>query len=72
MTCVVCNIKHVEEAENTLKTRCSGHECNIRNVNNNQVSNHYGSYNYTMEDHVVCAVDKQEIKTRDCDWKKLG
>ena len=46
LTCTICNTNYVGETENTLNTRCRGHESNMRNIKDNPLSHHYRSYNH--------------------------
>ena len=64
MTCAVSNIQYEGETGNILNTRCRGHECNMMNMNDNPVFNHYRSYIYTMEDYMIFAVDKERDNRR--------
>ena len=62
MTSAIWNIQYGGETENILNTRCRGPESNIRNMTENPVSNHYGSYIHTIEDCMFFAVDKERDK----------
>ena len=59
LTCSICGKRYIGETEQTLNGRCRGHESNMRSNNDNIVSTHYKQYNYTSEDYIVMAIDKE-------------
>ena len=65
ITCIVCKIQYAGETESPLNTRWRGHESNVKNLTDNPVSNHYKSYNHTIEDYMICAMNKErDMKKR--------
>ena len=57
-------MKYVGESENTLSKRCRGHESNMRNVRDNLVSQHSGSYNHTYKDYCISVVHSETDKNK--------
>ena len=64
MTCEICDIQYVGESSNTLNTRCRGHESAIRNENDHPVAQHYNSYNHSLHDYNIIAVDREPEKNK--------
>ena len=62
--CLISGRKYVGENENTINIRCRGHDGNIWNMTDNPVTNCYGSDNHTIENYMICAVDKERDKNR--------
>ena len=63
-TCEICDIQYVGESSNTLNTRCRGHERAIRNEKDHLVAQHYNSYNHSLYDYNIIAVDKEPDKNK--------
>ena len=59
LTCSIFNKQYIGETEQTLNTRCRGHESNMRGDNDDIVTRHYKEYNHTSEDYTVTAIDKE-------------
>ena len=62
MTSAVCNIQYASETENTLHLRCRGHEISMRCNDYNLGAVHYTTYNHTIEDYLLYAVDIESNK----------
>ena len=57
-------MKYIGETENTLNTRCRGHESNMKSENQNLISQHFKQYNPTYNDYSITALMHEEDKNR--------
>ena len=64
LTCSICQSKYIGETENTLNTRCRGHETNMRSYNDNLVSRHFKSYNHTFDDYSILVLQPETDKNK--------
>ena len=59
---MTCNMQNVGGSSNTINTRYRGQKRDIRNEKDHPVTTQYNTYNHTVNDYTIIAVDHETNK----------